>query len=168
MDKDSKIDYRFMQPGDAEAVCALITQVFNTFIASDYSPEGAAEFLRYLRPELMRKRIQKNYFGLVSTSGDRIVGVIEMKGYAHISLLFVDGPFQRRGIGRALWTQALAICRKENPEGKEITVNSARIAIPLYVRFGFAPLGPEETRSGIQFIPMMLEIVDSLEQLPED
>jgi GNAT superfamily N-acetyltransferase len=161
MDHDLKIDYRFMQPDDAEEVCALIAQVFNTFIAPDYSPEGAAEFLIYVRPDVMRKRLRRNYFGVVASVDDRIVGMIEMKDYAHISLLFVDGPFQGQGIGRALWTRALAHCRETDPTVKEITVNSARSAIPVYRHFGFVPIGPEETRSGIQFTPMILELSDS-------
>lgn len=158
MDKDPQIDYRFMTRDDAEVVCALVARVFNTYVAPDYAPDGAVEFLRFVRPDVMRKRLRKNYFGLVALAGAQMVGMIEMKDYCHISLLFVEGAFQRRGIGKALWERALAHCQAQEPDLKDVTVNSARSAIPVYERFGFVPIGPEETRSGIQFTPMLFTL----------
>jgi Acetyltransferase (GNAT) domain len=36
-------------------------------------------------------------------------------------------------------------------------VNSAKIAVPVYERFGFVATGPVQDMGGVQFVPMKLD-----------
>jgi ribosomal protein S18 acetylase RimI-like enzyme len=69
----------------------------------------------------------------------RIVGVIEVRQFRHISLLFVDDRFQRQGIARALVRHAVARCLSRRPDLRQITVRSSPYAVPIYERLGFLP-----------------------------
>jgi GNAT superfamily N-acetyltransferase len=150
------ITYSPMQPGQEAAVCELILRVFDQFVAPGCTAEGEAEFRRYVEPEALAERAQAGHLVLVAVAGDEIVGAIEMRGCEHLSLLFVDPRYHGRGIGRALWTQALERCRQLKPDLQRISVNSSTYAVPFYRALGFRPDGPEQVRDGIRFVPMTL------------
>lgn len=146
------IKYRILEPGEEREVCDLISEVFNKFIAPGYSAEGVKEFYRYANPEALAARQNDNHFCLVAEMEGRIVGVIEMRNYNHVSLLFV----KKRGIGiaRALFDLALERCINEKPEFLKITVNSSPYAVSIYEKIGFRVAGEEKTENGITYIPM--------------
>jgi len=156
---NATLTYRLLAPGEETAVSDLIIQVFDEFIAGGYSQEGVQEFLAYVTPEGLAKRVQENHFTLVAAAGDSIVGVIEVRACDHVSLLFVDKAFQGRGISRTLLEQALVRCRGNNPELHEVSVNSSPYAVPIYESLGFCITGPEQTVHGIRFTPMILREV---------
>ena len=149
---------RLMQPGEETQVCELITQVFDEFIAPDFSPEGVKEFLKYIQPNALRQRSEANHFSLVATLGEKIVGVIEIRNHNHISLYFVDQKYLGAGIGKALWRRALAICRREHAELPHISVNSSPYAVPIYEKLGFHQTKAEQVVHGIRFVPMVIEL----------
>ncbi|MDP6582666.1 MAG: GNAT family N-acetyltransferase, partial [Vicinamibacterales bacterium] len=95
-----------------------------------------------------------NHFVLVAMAADRPAGVIELRDNDHVSLLFVDGRFQRHGIARELLTRALSVARPAKPGLDRVTVNSSRFGVPIYERLGFRQTGPERSVNGIVFIPM--------------
>ena len=71
-------------------------------------------------------------------------------------MLFVDGDYHRRGIGRALISFLSEYVRKE--EGlNRLTVNASPYGVGFYHRLGFRDLGPEKQQDGIIFTPMLLE-----------
>ncbi len=81
---------------------------------------------------------------------DRLVGVIATRNRgAHIALFFVDGEYQRRGIGRALFNTIL----KEN-NASIVTVNSSIFALPIYKKLGFIQSDEMHMKDGIKYIPM--------------
>ncbi|MBE9166386.1 GNAT family N-acetyltransferase [Pleurocapsales cyanobacterium LEGE 06147] len=92
------------------AVSKLLEQVFNEFIAPEYSSEGIQEFHRYIQPTELLARQKKHYFTLVSVARDRVVGVIEVRNHNHVCLLFVAPEFQRWEIAKELFRKALQIC----------------------------------------------------------
>ncbi|HEX2907015.1 MAG TPA: GNAT family N-acetyltransferase [Phototrophicaceae bacterium] len=151
------ISYRRMQPGEEQAVYDMVERCFNTFITPDYVTEGVHAFLYYAHPAHMAERQQADHFVLVADCKGVIAGMIEMRDYDHVALLFVDEAFQRRGLSRELLRQALDICRQHRPDGREITVNSSPYAVPVYERLGFRATAPEQEKSGIRFTPMVLE-----------
>ena len=157
---DSTIRYRLLAAEDIPSVCELVERVFDRFIAPEYSNEGIREFQRYLKPQAYWERFHAGHFTLVAETGDRIVGMIEVRGNAHVSLLFVDPLFYRQGIARELFRRAVKICRKKNPGLTEITVNSSTFAEPLYEKRGFHRAGEKQVRNGIGFIPMLLALVE--------
>ncbi|HJN45640.1 MAG: GNAT family N-acetyltransferase [Acidobacteria bacterium] len=148
------IVYRAMEAGDADAVSRLIVDAYTEFIAEEYSDAGRAEFTKYVQPAALVDRSRSNHFVLVAMSADRPAGVIELRDNDHVSLLFVDGRFQRQGIARELLTRALSVARPAKPGLDRVTVNSSRFGVPIYERLGFRQTGPERSVNGIVFIPM--------------
>jgi GNAT superfamily N-acetyltransferase len=147
-----------MRPGEEDEISRLILSVFSEFVAPLYPPEGTAEFSRYVGPDDLRKRFLSNHFTLVATAAERIVGMIEVRDENHICLFFVDKRSQGRGIGRELLGRALAQCRENNPDTTAVSVNSSPNSAAVYERLGFVPIGPEETKNGITFVPMSLAL----------
>ena len=155
---EASLFYRLMKSGEESMVCALVTHVFNEFVAPDYSDEGAEEFLKYVEPDPLLERYLENHFVLVATLLKEIVGMIEVRDYNHISLLFVDKRFQRIGIGKELLRKSLEICFSHKPGLSHVSVNSSLYAVEVYRKLGFCQQGPRQTVKGICFDPMVLEL----------
>ena len=145
-----------MKAGGEVEVCSLVTRVFNEFVAPLYSPEGIKEFFRYADPALLSSRTRDNHFVLVAELQGQIVGAIEVRNCDHISLFFIDGKSQRKGIGKKLWRKALDTCLANRPDLAKITVHSSPNAVEAYSVFGFQAEGPEQIVNGIRFVPMAL------------
>ena len=152
------IHYREMIAADTQVVSDLVARTFNTFVAPDFEPVGVTTFLEFVTPGAIQNRLEAGAFGLVAHGDKTIAGVIEFRDYSHITLLFVDAFYQRRGISRTLVQQGIAICQQHNPQLKEITVNSSPYAVAIYQHLGFVIRAPEETHSGIRAVPMRLEL----------
>jgi SAM-dependent methyltransferase/GNAT superfamily N-acetyltransferase len=150
-----------MAVAEAPAACELVARSFGEFVAPDYSPEGAAEFLRFAMPAAMLERVQGGGFVLVAEETGVLAGVAEFREDSHIALLFVDRPHQRRGIARELVRRGVDLCRSRQPGLTQITVNSSPYAIPVYLRLGFSATGPEQEVHGIRFTPMALPLTES-------
>ena len=139
-------------------VCALVTRVFNEFVAPDYSDDGVEEFLKYVEPNSLLARSQEDHFVLVATLLEEVVGMIEVRHYSHISLLFVDKRFQGIGIGKELLRKSLEICFSHKPGLSQVSVNSSPYAAEVYRKLGFRQQGPRQTVKGICFDQMVLEL----------
>src|SRR5512136_1020853 len=125
--------YRAMKAGEEQEVCDVVVRVFTEFVAPLYSPEGIHEFLTYAAdPGQLRERLRANRLVMVAEMEGRIVGAIEMRNCDHISLFFVDGEAQRKGIGRGLWRRALETCLATKPDIARITVHSSPNAVDAY------------------------------------
>ena len=169
---DETLTYRPLSAQDILEVSELVARIFNEFVAPEYSSEGVQQFHRYIQPSAFQARAQTNHFSLISLEQDKktnhfslisleqdkIVGVIEMRGHNHVSLLFVAPEFQRRGIAKELLRRALQICRANEPRLSEISVNSSSYAVPIYERLGFRRAGERQVRNGIGFLPMVLKL----------
>jgi GNAT superfamily N-acetyltransferase len=150
--------YRPMNPGEESEVYHLVHRVFDEFVAPHYVQAGVEEFRKYVDPLALQQRSRENHFVLVATIPDKMVGMIEMRGHSHVSLLFVDKQFQGKGISRELLQRALTICRRHKPDLAQVSVNSSPNAVPIYERLGFVPWSPEQTVNGVRFVPMLLDL----------
>ncbi len=148
--------YRFMKSGEETEVCALVSRSFNEFVAPGYSQEGVDEFLKYAQPDSLLRRSQTGHFVVVAQVQDTIVGMVEVRGNKHISMLFVDKNFQQRGIGKELVKKSLEIAQSNNPELAQMSINSSPYAVPIYEKLGFRKKEPEQMKNGIRFTPMVL------------
>jgi GNAT superfamily N-acetyltransferase len=155
---ESDIIIRMMRPGEEDEIHDLVAAVFNEFVGCHYPPEGVREFLDYIRPGSLRERFLSNHFTLVAAQGRALVGVIEVRDENHVCLFFVDKRLQGHGIGRGLFTQALATCRESRPGLEAIDVNSSPNSVRAYERLGFRAIGPEQTIHGITFVPMVFKL----------
>jgi GNAT superfamily N-acetyltransferase len=161
---DQTVICRAMKAGEEQQVCDLVVRVFSEFVAPLYSPEGVHEFLTYAADSgQLRDRLRANRFVLVAEIQGRIVGAIEVRNCDHISLFFIDGKSQQKGIGRELWRRALDVCLANRPEVAKITVHSSPNAVSAYQRLGFQAEGPEQTVNGIRFVPMALTEVGQVQ-----
>lgn len=152
------ISYRPIRPGEERRVCELVEASFREFVGHDYPPAGVEEFLRFSAPGALAERLAAGGFALLAVAGEEPVGVIELKGNEHLSALFVDRRFHRRGIARELFRRALESARRKRPDLERMTVNSSRYAVPVYERLGFEVTAPETTVHGMTFVPMALRL----------
>jgi GNAT superfamily N-acetyltransferase len=153
------IHYRFIQPGEEQAVCEMVTRTYRATVAPWYPPEGNIEFLdNYMQPEKQAERLREGRFVLVATKGPDLVGMIEIRDNSHVSLFFVDVSLEKQRIGRTLLHHAIQEIKQRNPAIRKITVNSAPNAIEAYQHLGFRQIGDQRTLNGITTIPMVLEL----------
>ena len=152
-----EIDIRVAGSADIEDVARLVADVFGRDVAPGYKPEGVAEFSRYAASGRLAGRLREGHVILVAKDGLReLVGMVEVRDFSHVSMLFVTGSMQRRGIGRDLVTRAVEMCRERNPDASTVTVNASPNSVAAYERFGFRSSGGEQERNGIRFVPMAL------------
>lgn len=143
--------------GEEIEVCNLVAKSFNEFIAPEFSDEGIEEFFKYSNPREFKKRSESGYFSMVAKSQDKLAGMIEVKGDSHISMLYVDRAFHRKGIAKILVKQALERISSEKGLSGDITVNSSRYAVPFYERLGFLQFEEEKSIYGVIHIPMIVK-----------
>jgi GNAT superfamily N-acetyltransferase len=153
----SHVHVRPLRPHDEQAVSHLVAHVFMKFIAPLYEPEGITEFLQYASPAETARRLHHEHAMWVAESHGKLVGVIEVRDFDHISLLFVDEAHQRQGVAHGLVTHALEACLARKPHLTEFTVFASPNAVAAYERWGFRATGPEQSRNGMRFVPMLLD-----------
>lgn len=129
---------------EIDSATELCLKVFNEFEAPEYTKYGAEEFCRFIRNRGFISQIR--YFG--AFDGERMAGVIAIRGGCHIALFFVKGEYHRRGIDRRLFERAKKEC------GEKITVNSSTYALKIYRRLGFKETDGEQSVNGLRFTPM--------------
>ena len=147
-----------MQQGDATRISEFISVVFHQYVAPGFSQDGIDEFMRYIAPDAIRGQLRENHFAFMATRGADILGLIEVRDNDHIALFFVDGRYQRKGIGKRLLQKALALCKRNNTEFAKVTVNASPNSISAYETMGFEPTDDEQCINGIRFVPMALPL----------
>jgi len=151
----TEIEIRPARAEDAPAISALVLAVFEAFVAPHYGAEGRATFDREVAPEAMAERLagptvndRRALVACTAPTGAP-VGYIEVEKN-HIRELFVSGPYQRRGIARALLARAF-----EDRKEADVTVNAAPNSAKAYAALGFAPADPWTTSDGLIYRPMV-------------
>ncbi len=146
--KDLKpIMIRPLKEEETESALRLIWKVFNEYEATDYAPEGTAEFKKTLNDDEYLAGIR--YYGAFDQ--DTLAGVLGIREQkAHICFFFVDGAYHRKGIGTALFERM-----REDHAYRLITLNSSPYGLPFYKALGFKPADREQTVNSIRFTPMI-------------
>ena len=140
-----------------EEAMALAWKTFLRFEADVYSTEGVQNFENFITDTtLHRMFVMGAYQMFVALDQDRIVGMITLRDSKHISLLFVDEKYHRRGIGRALMKYLTEYMVKEMGI-RQVTVNASPYGVEFYHKLGFRDLRPEERKDGIIYTPMELK-----------
>jgi len=142
------IQVRKLYETETKAALALAMRVFMRFEAPDYSAQGVQTFRRTLEDTAFTSQIvmygafeEQVMVGMIATRMDG----------AHITLFFVEEAYQRRGIGRMLFTLVLA-----KLESETMTVNASPFAVDIYKRLGFEPVMAEQCTRGIRYTPMRM------------
>lgn len=133
---------------------ALAWRVFMQFEARDYSPEGIESFQDFITDSVLYRMFLMGQYQLFAAyENEHMVGMISLRNETHISLLFVDAKYHRRGIGRQLIQYVSNYVIQE--EGHDfITVNAAPYAVGFYHRVGFVDTGVRQFNDGIWYTPM--------------
>ena len=133
---------------------ALAWKTFLRFEADVYTPEGVKNFENFITDStLHRMFVMGTYQLFIALDGNKVVGMITLRDMTHISLLFVDEAYHRRGIGRALINHLTDYLMTEVGMYR-VTVNASPYGVEFYHKMGFRDLGPEEIRDGIIYTPM--------------
>ncbi len=153
--KDYEI--RKIKENEVSEALSLALEVFIQFEAPDYKPEGTETFKKDLIEndefiENCKKGVCPIY---AAFDGDNIVGIIGMRASkTHINLAFTKKEYHHRGIATAIFKFLLNDLLRENPDLKEITLNSSPYGLGFYKYIGFIPLSEEQEINGIRFTPM--------------
>ncbi|MCR4590600.1 MAG: GNAT family N-acetyltransferase [Lachnospiraceae bacterium] len=131
-----------------------VWKIFLKFNSSDYGIEGIDNFRKFLVDELLYKMYMNGVYRVFAFFADeKIEGVASVRNQNHLSLLFVSGEYQKRGVGTALLNYVCKYCSEYEGQ-KEITVNSSRFAQDFYRKYGFTETGDEQESDGIRYLPM--------------
>lgn len=152
---------RKITESEVDEALDLALDVFMEFEAPNYKPEGVATFKRDMieNEEYIRNCRQGICPIYAAFDGGRIIGVMGMRpDKTHINLVFVQKEYHRQGVATALFHFLLKDVLRENPELKEITLNSSPYGKPFYLHIGFVPLSEEQETDGIRFTPMKYTI----------
>lgn len=146
---------RLAGPGDIPAISALLRRLTRVYIAPGQSPQALAHLIGGLGPCALHARLRHGHRIHVAEVGDALAAVAATRDDSHLSLLFVDTPFQRMGLARRLWRQALDDClRRAAP--RAFTVNASARAVPVYLKLGFEVAGrPRDLAGGVVATPMI-------------
>lgn len=151
-------EIRFINREEWEDAMALAWKTFLEFEGDVYPPEGVRNFEDFITDSALKRRfIMGSYQMMAAYEGSKLIGMISMRNERHISLLFVDRDYHRRGIGRALVLALAAYAQKEMGQ-KQLTVNASPYGVEFYHRLGFFDLGPQKQQDGIIFTPMLLNL----------
>lgn len=137
----------------------LVWCVFEECDAPDYEEMGIRTFRHFISYENMAEKMDSGemvFFGAYEEN--ELIGVISMRGGFHISLLFVDRKYQRRGVAKKLVRCAVMDCVEKNPALDRITVNSSPNGKAAYLAMGFYSLSPEQKKEGMRYTPMRIDL----------
>ena len=123
----------------------LVWKVFLEYEAPDYSEEGIEEFKKSIND--MNWVNAREFYGAFNKN--QLLGVIATKDISHIALFFVDGKYQKQGIGKKLYNKVELL----NNKGY-FTVNSSPYAHEIYKHLGFIDTDVEQCINGLRFYPM--------------
>jgi Predicted acyltransferase len=144
--------------GEEPRISNLIRTVFDEFVAPGYSDAGNNFFYDYIGPEKIRERFLNGNVLLTAQNQGEIVGFIEVRDGNHISLLFVDKSWHKKGIAKRLLAKAVALCREKNSGWNYFEVNASPYSEKIYDRMGFKKTSDIQNVNGLKFIPMKMEL----------
>lgn len=151
-----RYEIRKIRENEVSEALALAMEVFLQFEAPDYKPEGVETFRKVVQNEEYIAKCRQGICPIYAAfDGGKIIGIMGMRANrTHINLVFTRKEYHRQGVATSIFRYLLEDLRKENPELKEITLNSSPYGRPFYLHIGFEPLSEEQEQDGIRFTPM--------------
>ena len=142
---------------EVESAMELALEVFMQFEAPDYHPSGVETFKRDIveNADYLEKAKQGICPIYGAFDGEKMVALIGMRSNkTHINLVFTRKEYHRKGIATDIFNYLLKDVLSENPNIRELTLNSSPYGLPFYLHIGFIPLSDEQEINGIRFTPM--------------
>lgn len=150
----SDIVIRWAKVDEWAPAMTMIWKTFLKFDGKDYTEEGVKSFFEFITDDkIYRSFLLGSYQMLVAVDDEKIVGAASVRNRNHLSLLFVDEEYHRKGIGRALINNLCEYLEKEMGE-RYMSLKAAPYAVDFYKKLGFCIVSPEEDYSGIRVTSM--------------
>ena len=156
MSSEKKFPYyiRWALGDEWEDIMDMVWRTFMHFEAKDYTEEGIANFRDFITdPRLFHMFMNGQYATMVAVYDNKIIGQISVRSGNHISLLFVDEAYHKKGVGRELIREMADFLIRDR-DAKSMTVQAAPYAVEFYRKVGFQICAPEEEYSGIRVTSM--------------
>lgn len=133
----------------------LIRKTFMRYEAPIFADEGIRSFMRFISEDNISSLLDKRSMWLYkAVFKGKLIGVAAVKDLSHISLLFVDEKYQRKGAGTALLNFCIKKIRRKNKYAHKVTLNSSPAAYGFYLKFGFDFDSDEKISEGVIYTPM--------------
>lgn len=147
---------RVYRPGDEMAVAQLAESCFDEALRPYYEEDGCRLFFAYIAPgEIAARQSHGAQLFLAETPEGRLAGMLEMRNFSHISMLFTGKEFRRMGVARSLIDRVTPLAlRMHGAEFGGLTLLAVPGAVPVYRKLGFREEGPEQMACGVRFVPM--------------
>lgn len=156
MNKAYDIKIKRIAPENIEEAFHVIWEVFQEFVAPDYTPEGINYFYsEFIKGEKFRKKFTDNREIMYGAYiGDELAGVLSISVMNTVSCVFVKGKYHRQGIGKKLFDMVI---KESISKGlTEIRLNASPYAVPFYHAMGFQDTDMPSNYQGIIYTPMKL------------
>lgn len=150
-------EIRKIKENEVKEALSLAMEVFMQFEAPVYKTEGVETFKRdIIENDEFIDNCKKGVCPIYAAfNNNKIVGIIGMRATkTHINLVFTKKEYHHRGIATAIFNFLLNDLLTENPDIKEITLNSSPYGLGFYKHIGFIALTDEQELNGIRFTPM--------------
>jgi len=139
-----------------EMAMQLAWDTFLIYEAPEYSREGIKNFEDFVKdPRLKQMFINGDFQAMGAFYNDAIIGILGSRGQ-HISLLFVDPVYHHQGIASSMLKKLFK--KAESLKYDKMTVNSSPYAVHFYRKLGFTNITEEQSRDGIRYTPMMVNL----------
>lgn len=147
-------EVRWAKESEWTPAMQMIWRTFLRFEGKDYSQEGIKNFYDFITDDKLYVAFLKGeYQMMVALDGKKVIGAGSIRSRNHLSLLFVDEDYHRRGVGRAILTSLCDYLKREEGE-RYMSLKAAPYAVNFYRRLGFHTVRPEEEYSGIRVTAM--------------
>lgn len=137
----------------------LIEEVFDEFVAPDYSEQGIKSFKENFIYD--KKFLAKFAEGTETMYGayykEEIVGCLSISIHNTISCIFVKREYHRKGIASMLLNTVIEELKKRGAVA--IKLNASPYAMPFYYAMGFKNAGDTGNYNGIIYTPMELDLI---------
>lgn len=150
-------EIRKIKENEVKEALSLAMEVFMQFEAPVYKPEGVETFKRdIIENDEFIDNCKKGICPVYAAfDNNKIVGIIGMRATkTHLNLVFTKKEYHHRGIATAIFNFLMNDLLAENPDLKEITLNSSPYGLGFYKHIGFIALTDEQELNGIRFTPM--------------
>lgn len=161
------MEIRRIQKRELLPALHLVWEVFAEDVLPLYTPEGIAEFQKFIKYDNMLPLFEKGellYFGAFENG--EMCGTIAVRTTGHICLFYVRKEYQGRGIGRGLFFAACDYCANQLRVNR-ITVNAAPGAVEKYRHMGMRQTDAEQMGNGMRYVPMAMPVGEASWQNPQ-
>lgn len=153
-ERQEPYEIRWAREDEWSPAMKMIWRTFLKFEGKDYTREGVKNFFDFITDDDLHEAfLRGEYRMMVALDGEEVIGAGSIRSKNHLSLLFVEEAYHRRGVGSAIMEKLCDYLKKEVGE-RFISLKASPYAVNFYRKLGFIAIRPEEEYSGIRVTAM--------------